>query len=92
MICLCHAVVKYSSMSSEMSDNTPGDIKIQAALGPSYLKKSTKCNAERKTETVVDESLYNVHVRAFYFNFVIITVTFPDLIVIDWDDNLSNFN
>ena len=49
-------------------------------------------NAERKTETVVDESLYNVHVRAFHFNFVIITVTFPDLIVIDWDDNLSNFN
>lgn len=76
MICLCHAVVKYSSMSSEMSDNTPGDIKIQAALGPSYLKKSTKCNAERKTETVVDESLYNVHVRAFHFNFVIITVPF----------------
>ena len=38
-------------------------------IGRFYFKKSTKCNAERKTEAVVDESLCNVHVRAFNFNF-----------------------
>ena len=51
-----------------MSDNTPGDIKIQADWSLLF-QKSTKCNAERKTEAVVDESLCNVHVRAFNFNF-----------------------
>jgi hypothetical protein len=35
------------------------------------------------------DSLYNVHVRAFDRNFVKIIVTFPDLIIISWDDNLA---
>ena len=54
-----------------MSDNTPGDIKIQADWSLLFKKKVQNAmqNARQKLWLMRD-SLYNVHVRAFHFNFV----------------------
>jgi hypothetical protein len=79
-----------SKIYRKMFDNMPRDIRIQAAQGPRDLKQVQNAmqNAKQKLRLTRD-SLYNVHVRAFDRNFVKIIVTFPDLIIISWDDNLA---
>jgi hypothetical protein len=79
-----------SKIYRKMFDNMPRDIRIHAVHGPRDLKQvqNEMLNAKQKLRLTRD-SLYNVHVRAFDGNFVKIIVTFPELIIIGWDDNLA---
>jgi hypothetical protein len=74
----------------KISATMPRDIKLQAAQGPRDLKQvqNTMQNARQKLRFTRD-SLYNLHVRAIDGAFVKKIVTFPDWIVIGWDENLA---
>ena len=50
--------------------------------------QNTILNAKQKLQLTRD-TLYNLHVSAVYGTFLKHIITFPDLIVIGWDDNLA---
>ena len=80
-----------SNTYRKMTAAMPRDIKVQAAQSPRNLKQvqNTVHNAGQKLRFTRD-SLYNLHVRAMDGNFVEEIITFPDLIVIGWDNNIAN--
>ena len=81
---------KPSKIYRKMNETIPRDVKVQAAQGPRNLKQvqNTILNAKQKLQLTRD-TLYNLHVSAVYGTFLKHIITFPDLIVIGWDDNLA---
>jgi hypothetical protein len=82
---------KPSEIYRKINETIPRDLKVQAAQGPRNLKQvlNTILNAKQKLQLTRD-TLYNLHVRAVDGTFVKHIITFPDLIVIGWDDNLAD--
>ena len=74
----------------KMSESMPPEIKVQAAQGPRNLKQvqNVMQNAKEKLRLTQD-SLYNLHVRAIDGTFVNVIISFTNLIVVGWDDNLA---
>lgn len=66
------------------------NIKEQAAQAPRNLKKvqNTMHNLIQKLRLSRD-SLYNLHVRAFDGTFIKEILTFPDLVIIGWNDGIA---
>ncbi len=66
------------------------NIKEQAAQAPRNLKQvqNTMHNLTQKLRLSRD-SLYNLHVRAFDGTFIKEILTFPDLVVIGWNDGIA---
>ncbi|XP_045026333.1 uncharacterized protein LOC116922905 [Daphnia magna] len=73
-----------------MLHKAPRDINIQTVQAPRNLKQvqNTMQNAGQKFRLSRD-ALYNLHKIAYDSTFVKKIITFPDLIVIAWDNNIT---